>query len=124
RVACEDRLGIRAAARIAALRALDPRQEPLDAVHRVVFPVRQQTRRRDQRRRERERKAGEKRERDEHQSRANPAKPRNASDMIPAVTKAIAWPRKGFGTSARSSRSRSPPSIASTRPKPSAAPAP
>src|SRR5690606_28186526 len=69
-VAFEDRLGIRPTPRIAALRALYPRQEPLDALDRVVGPFGQQTRGRDQRRREREREAGEKRECGEHTERA------------------------------------------------------
>ena len=58
------------------------------------------------------------------QGRAMPEKPMNASDIIPAVIRAIAVPRNAAGISAASIRSRIAANMTSTKAKPSDAPKP
>src|SRR5690606_19484739 len=59
----------------------------------------------------------------QHQ-RTSPAKPMNASDIMPAVTRPIAAPWNAGGTSATAMRSRIAANATSTSEKPSAAPTP
>jgi hypothetical protein len=60
----------------------------------------------------------------EHYPVTSPEKPMNANDIIPAVIRAIAAPRKGTGTSAAAMRSRMAEKAISTSEKPAAAPKP
>ena len=118
----DNRGGIRAAARVTALRTLCLRQQIVYLLNEVGGLRGQRTIGVTQR------QSGKQCQRrdcnDGCHGRAIPANPMNASDMMPAVMRAIAVPRKGEGISAASSRSRIEANMTSTNANPAAAPKP
>lgn len=122
-----DRLCIRTAARVSALCTLGLRQQPVRLLDEFALPRRQLECGVAEDESDKQGDGGYCQDGNTHshaQARAIPAKPINASDMMPAVMSAIAAPRNGAGMSAASRRSRIDANMTSTSEKPSAAPKP
>ena len=120
----DNRLRVGPAAGVAALRTLDSGQDALDLVDNGIFRGRKVAAAQDQPHGQCNHDTRQDNGTCNHQNRVNPVNPKKASDMIPAVTRVIAEPRNGAGTSSPSRRSRRLLNRTRTMPNPSAAPAP
>ena len=136
-LALGERLGIGPAARIAALAALGLGQQGIDLVGDGVALDLKTDRRIAQQQPEDGGEGGDGEDGGQHGDAetaqladsvalggTSPAKPMKASDMSPAVIRAMALPWKGSGTSATAMRSRMAANRTRTRENPSAAPKP